>query len=128
MKIGPELVEVLEKRYNILRTIYYKQPIGRRILANDLNLGERIVRTEINFLKVQGLIEVNTPGMTVTQSGEELVNKLINKLNIASYANTLTIVDKLSIIFLILAIHFSYSSLSDFSYCLSKANIISLIL
>ena len=76
MKIVPELVEVLEKRYNILRTIYYKQPIGRRILANDLNLGERIVRTEINFLKVQGLIEVNTPGMTVTQSGEELVNKL----------------------------------------------------
>ena len=36
MKIVPELVEVLEKRYNILRTIYYKQPIGRRILANDL--------------------------------------------------------------------------------------------
>lgn len=76
MKIVPELVEVLEKRYNILRTIYYKQPIGRRILANDLCLGERIVRTEINFLKVQGLIEVNTPGMTVTQSGEELVNEL----------------------------------------------------
>lgn len=76
MKIVPELVDVLEKRYNILRTIYYKQPIGRRILANDLNLGERIVRTEINFLKVQGLIEINTPGMTVTKSGEEIVNKL----------------------------------------------------
>ena len=76
LKIVPELVEVLEKRYNILRTIYYKQPIGRRILANDLNLGERIVRTEINFLKVQELIEINTPGMTVTKSGEEVVNKL----------------------------------------------------
>ena len=76
MKIVPELVEVLEKRYNILRTIYYKQPIGRRILANDLNLGERIVRTEINFLKVQGLIEINTPGMTITKSGEVIVNEL----------------------------------------------------
>lgn len=76
MKIVPELVEVLEKRYNVLRTIYYKQPIGRRILANDLNLGERIVRTEIIFLKEQGLIEINTPGMTVTESGEEIVNEL----------------------------------------------------
>lgn len=76
MKIVPELVEVLEKRYNILRTIYYKQPIGRRVLANDLNLSERIVRTEINFLKVQGLIEINTPGMTVTSNGEIIVSEL----------------------------------------------------
>ena len=76
MKIVPELVELLEKRYNILRTIYYKQPIGRRILANDLNLGERIVRTEINFLKFQELIEINTPGMTVTKSGEEVISSL----------------------------------------------------
>ena len=39
-KIVPELVEVLEKRYSILRTIYYNQPIGRRVLANQLDLGE----------------------------------------------------------------------------------------
>lgn len=75
-KIVPELVDVLEKRYNILRTIYYNQPIGRRVLAEQLNLGERVVRTEINFLKSQGLIEINTPGMTVTESGQEIVNKL----------------------------------------------------
>ena len=76
MQIVPELVQLLEKRYNVLRTIYYKQPIGRRILASDLNMGERIVRTEINFLKEQGLIEINIPGMTVTKQGEEIVNKL----------------------------------------------------
>ena len=75
-KIVPELVEVLEKRYNILRTIYYNQPIGRRGLANQLNLGERIVRTEISFLKSQGLIEVNTPGMTVTEEGKAIVKQL----------------------------------------------------
>lgn len=75
-KIVPELVEVLEKRYNILRTIYYNQPIGRRVLANSLGLGERIVRTEINFLKGQNLIEINSPGMTVTQEGQELVDNL----------------------------------------------------
>ena len=75
-KIVPELVEVLEKRYSILRTIYYNQPIGRRVLANQLDLGERIVRTEINFLKSQNLIEINTPGMTVTEEGKEIVDKL----------------------------------------------------
>lgn len=75
-KIVPELIEVLEKRYNILRTIYYNEPIGRRILANHLNMGERIVRTEINFLKSQDLIDINTPGMTVTEEGEYVLEKL----------------------------------------------------
>lgn len=75
-KIVPELIELLEKRYNILRTIYYNQPVGRRILANNLDLGERIVRTEINFLKSVNLIEVSTPGMTVTPEGEKIIEKL----------------------------------------------------
>lgn len=75
-KIVPELVDTLEKRYNVLRTIYHNQPIGRRILAEKLNSGERTVRTEIGFLKEQGLIEINTPGMTVTDEGEEIIQKL----------------------------------------------------
>ena len=60
-KLVPEFLELLEKRYNILRTIYYEQPIGRRVLANNLGIGERIVRTEIDLLKKQNLIEINTP-------------------------------------------------------------------
>ncbi|MBC2582064.1 sugar-binding transcriptional regulator [Clostridium sp. DJ247] len=75
-KIVPELVELLEKRYNILRTIYYNQPIGRRVLANNLGIGERVVRTEINFLKSQNFIEISTPGMTITSDGEEIIDKL----------------------------------------------------
>ena len=77
-KIVPELIELLEKRYNILRTIYYNQPIGRRILANQLDMGERVVRTEINFLKAQNLISINTPGMTVTSEGELIIDRLKN--------------------------------------------------
>lgn len=75
-KIVPEMLKLLEKRYNILRTIYYKQPIGRRVLANDLEIGERIVRTEINFLKNQSLIDINSSGMTVTKEGEEIIDRL----------------------------------------------------
>ncbi|GAA0076714.1 sugar-binding transcriptional regulator [Clostridium sp. CTA-5] len=75
-KIVPELVETLEKRYNVLRTIYYNQPIGRRVLASLLNTGERIIRTEVNFLNSQRLIEINTPGMTVTEEGKKIIEQL----------------------------------------------------
>ncbi|WP_080696936.1 sugar-binding transcriptional regulator [Clostridium beijerinckii] len=75
-KIVPELVNTLEKRYNVLRTIFHNQPIGRRVLADMLNVGERTVRTEIGFLKEQGLIEINTSGMTVTSEGVEIIHKL----------------------------------------------------
>lgn len=74
--IVPELVEVLEKRYNILRTVHYYQPIGRRTLANKLNLSERIVRTEVEFLKTQGLLQINIQGMNVTTEGETVVEEL----------------------------------------------------
>lgn len=70
------MIELLQKRYNILRTIFYNQPVGRRILANSLGVGERIVRTEINFLKEQNLIEINTPGMSITPEGEDIIEKL----------------------------------------------------
>lgn len=70
------MLEILEKRYNILRMVYYNQPIGRRVLANNLGIGERIVRTEIDFLSQQNLIEVNSPGMTITSEGEEIIDKL----------------------------------------------------
>lgn len=75
-KIVPELMDLLEKRYSILRAIYYNQPIGRRILANRLGIGERVVRTEVNFLKDQNLINVGVPGMTVTSEGELIIDKL----------------------------------------------------
>jgi central glycolytic genes regulator len=75
-KVVPETVELLIKRYNILRIIYFNQPIGRRTLSSSLGIGERIVRTEINFLKDQNLIEINTSGMSITSEGEEIIHKL----------------------------------------------------
>jgi len=75
-KIVPELIDLLGKRYDILRTIYYNQPIGRRILANQMCISERIVRNEINFLKSQNLIEVNALGMFITCDGEIIINEL----------------------------------------------------
>ena len=75
-KLIPELIEIIEIRYNILRNIKYNQPIGRRLLATTVNLSERIVRSETNFLKEQNLIEVNTIGMSVTTEGEDVLKGL----------------------------------------------------
>lgn len=98
-KIAPELIDILENRYDILRNIYYNQPIGRRSLANQLGMGERAIRTEVNILKNQGLLNIESMGMYVTNEGKvlledikdlihiikgltELENALENKLNI----------------------------------------------
>ncbi len=75
-KIIPEAFATLEKRYDILRNISILQPIGRRALANRLSLGERIVRSEIEFLKGQDLIDVNVAGMMITKDGDVLVDQL----------------------------------------------------
>lgn len=52
------------------------QPIGRRGLSNKLAIGERIVRTEVEILKDQGLIEIFPYGMTVTSEGENIIDNL----------------------------------------------------
>lgn len=75
-KIVPEIVELLLKRYRILKSIYYNQPVGRRALSQVLNLGERVVRTEVNFLKEQSLIEIYSTGMMVTKEGENILESL----------------------------------------------------
>jgi central glycolytic genes regulator len=75
-KIIPEMTEILEKRYNILRNIYYNQPIGRRALANSLNVGERVIRTEVNILKQHGLLEIESMGMNVTEEGKQIIDDL----------------------------------------------------
>lgn len=75
-KVVPEMLDLLKKRYNILKSIYYNQPIGRRALSQELDLGERIVRTEVNFLKDQGLIDINSIGMMVTKEGEAILDNL----------------------------------------------------
>ncbi len=68
-KIVPEALELFEKRYSILKEIHLSGMVGRRSLAQKMNLSERIVRSEVDFLKEEGLLEVNSAGMEVTPLG-----------------------------------------------------------
>ncbi len=74
-KIVPEILEIMERRYDILRAIYYNQPVGRRTLANDLKMGERAIRTEVNILKDQELLIIEPMGMYITETGEQILEE-----------------------------------------------------
>ena len=75
-KLAPELIEVVQRRYNILRTIGYMQPVGRRILAERLDLPERTVRNDVETLRQQELIAAESKGMSITPLGERLLEEL----------------------------------------------------
>lgn len=75
-RLVPELIEALSKRYTILRTVSLLQPVGRRVLAQELGSTERRLRAEVEFLRAQGLVAASNLGMTLTPAGAELVEEL----------------------------------------------------
>ena len=50
-KLIPQVIELMERRYSILRQISLSEPVGRRTLSNILDISERVVRSETEFLK-----------------------------------------------------------------------------
>ncbi|MCG0314189.1 MAG: hypothetical protein L5657_05980, partial [Calditerricola sp.] len=75
-KLAPDLVAVLALRYRILRQIQLTQPVGRRSLAASLGMTERTLRSEVEFLRDQGLLTSSPAGMSLTGEGEALVERL----------------------------------------------------
>ena len=88
-KLIPEVVEIMTKRYLVLREISLNGPIGRRALATNLQNSERVVRTETELLKQQGLIDVDLKGMTITEEGRELLRDLKDVMSDAMGLNEL---------------------------------------
>jgi len=80
-KLAPEIIVLLERRYNILRAVSFSQPIGRRLLAEQLAMGERVVRAELDFLKNQQLLVSDSSGVYLTQEGELLLPQLADLLH-----------------------------------------------
>jgi central glycolytic genes regulator len=75
-KLLPDLLEIMQKRYQILQHIRLMQPIGRRVLSTNLGISERVLRSEVQFLKEQNLIDISSAGMSVTLEGSELLKNL----------------------------------------------------
>lgn len=65
--VAPDIMDVLQERYKILRNIYWMQPIGRRSLSESMGMTERVLRTETDLLKQLELINASKSGMTLTK-------------------------------------------------------------
>ncbi len=72
----PDLLEIMQKRYHILQSIRFLQPVGRRSLSGALGLTERVLRSEVDFLKNQDLIAIKAEGMSITEEGFTLLLEL----------------------------------------------------
>ncbi|MCK6207786.1 hypothetical protein KZX50_20305 [Bacillus infantis] len=75
-RLLPDLLTVMQKRYQILQYIGFMQPVGRRSLAVSLGSTERVLRSEVDFLKNQNLISVASSGMNLTAEGKDLLERL----------------------------------------------------
>jgi len=74
--IIPEGINSLKNRYLILECISYQQPVGRRVLAIQTQISERILRAETEIMKKMGLIKSSALGMEVTYKGQSVLDEL----------------------------------------------------
>src|SRR5699024_7588367 len=75
-KVAPDIMDTLRGRYQILRNIYLVGPVGRRVLAGKMNITERVLRTEVDALKKQNLVQTSKLGMQLTANGEIVYHEL----------------------------------------------------
>lgn len=75
-KLIPDLLNIMQQRYFILQAVENFEPIGRRSLAGHLNMTERLVRSEVDFLHNQGLLDVTSKGMYISKEGKLVLEQL----------------------------------------------------
>lgn len=75
-KLVPEMMEILQERFRILKYVEMTGPIGRRPLGEMAGLSERETRTMIDLLRTQQLINVAKNGATITVDGLKVLEDL----------------------------------------------------
>lgn len=76
-RLAPELEETMEVRLTILQALSNHQyRIGRKVLADQIDLSERTLRTHLQVLREQALVDVSRAGIKITEEGQELTRSL----------------------------------------------------
>ncbi|WP_163526817.1 sugar-binding transcriptional regulator [Halobacillus ihumii] len=75
-KLFPDVLEVMQRRYQLLHHIRLMQPVGRRALSENSQLAERTVRSEVDFLSKQGAVDITSRGMHLTYEGQAILEQL----------------------------------------------------
>lgn len=79
-RVAPGTIGVLMRRLEILGEIHRSSPIGRRALAQKLNLTERTLRSEVDILRDEKLIRADTTGMRLSDRGQSTMQALAQLL------------------------------------------------
>ena len=77
----PDLMQTLQQRCGILQRISRTGTIGRRSLAAEVGLTERVLRAELEILRAQGLLEIGVSGMALSDAGRRLLDDLEPHVN-----------------------------------------------
>lgn len=77
----PGTLQKLALQREVLQTISSNGPIGRRALANRLNMSERILRSKLTTFKEEQFILSSNKGVTITSTGSEALNDLTQLLD-----------------------------------------------
>lgn len=72
----PEMDALFQKRFRILQALATFGPIGRRTLAEQLQMTERDVRNETTILSEQQLVSIEKKGMICSVKGYEVLAQL----------------------------------------------------
>ncbi|WP_459129994.1 hypothetical protein [Guggenheimella bovis] len=71
----PELDERFQVRYLILTFVSEHPLCGRRTLSSELEIKEREVRNEIQFLAQKGYLEVTPKGLLILPVGNNVIER-----------------------------------------------------
>lgn len=75
--IVPEISDLFASRLAILRLLNQRQKrLGRKLIAQATHITERAVRTHLDILKAQALVDVNHQGVIVTSQGIRLLQQI----------------------------------------------------
>lgn len=75
--VVPEVNDLFASRLAILRALQYSdERIGRKMLANETHQTERAIRTSLDSLKAQALVDVNYQGVGLTSRGEKVLKEI----------------------------------------------------
>lgn len=75
-KLVPEMMELMQERYRILKFVKMAGPIGRRPLGQMVGLSEREIRTVLDILRGQNLIVIAKDGAAITTEGVGILQAL----------------------------------------------------
>lgn len=76
MSVAPEMAELVERRYTVMRAVAAGEPVGRRILSDRLGWSERITRSEVELLRELGLTELGGSGVSLSAAGRQILADL----------------------------------------------------